>query len=550
MSQSDVIGSAHAAGYSITSRSRWTTLAVLATILVGAMLRLVELGASRSFSVDEAALARNVVVRSWGELLGRLDFIQVAPPFFLWLQKASLALGIDMDLALRVSPFVAGVLTLPIAWIVGRTFFGGAATVAYVGLLAICTPLIAYAATAKPYSLEVTASLLTILMAGDTAKCRSTARAVLLGAASASLALLSYTTVFTLAAAAIAACIRGVRHRHDAPWVPQAVFAAFCLAGALIGVALGRAAMSADDSDYMHWFWTSGFVPIEKGPGDVFWWLWQRSTGFFSQTLHYRFALVWVALALAGVASLGRRRAYEDAVLLLSPVVLLLAASALHAYPIATGRVVFFLIPSALAVVTVGAEASGRLLRRFVPGATALPLLIVGALGVHALVRTDVPREPLRHPIRPFLDRVARDWSIGDALFVHYDDAQPFLYYAPRYQFRASDVHVGACARGAARRYLQDVSAFAGRSRVWIAMTHHSTEETDLLRAFLDASGRRIALNQEDLVADYGYLYDLSASAYSAVSADTFPVPADLDTGVLFARSCDGVWSPLPPDSH
>ena len=72
---------------------RWT-IALLIAVAGGLWLRVVEFGAHRSFSIDEAALARNVIGRSWRQLVEPLDFAQVAPPLFLWLQKASLALPV------------------------------------------------------------------------------------------------------------------------------------------------------------------------------------------------------------------------------------------------------------------------------------------------------------------------------------------------------------------------------------------------------------------------------------------------------------------------
>src|SRR4051794_29555597 len=60
----------------------------IALALGGVALRLDAFLRNYPLTLDEAALARNIIERPWTKLLGRLDYAQIAPPGFLLVQKA------------------------------------------------------------------------------------------------------------------------------------------------------------------------------------------------------------------------------------------------------------------------------------------------------------------------------------------------------------------------------------------------------------------------------------------------------------------------------
>ena len=100
--------------------ARWLLYAVWLCVALGTVVRLRLYLARRALWFDEAAVALNVVDRSFLELLAPLDFRQTAPPLFLWLERTAVLLGGPNELALRAPALVAGLLLAPLTWWVGR----------------------------------------------------------------------------------------------------------------------------------------------------------------------------------------------------------------------------------------------------------------------------------------------------------------------------------------------------------------------------------------------------------------------------------------------
>lgn len=516
-------------------------LALLLAVWTGAVLRVLEFAVLRPVSVDEAALARTILGHGWATLFGPLDYGQVAPAGFLAAQKLALHVS-QHEAALRFVPMLAALATLPLSLAVARRLVSGAAGLCFVLCMAVASPIVAYAATGKPYALDVAASLVVWLIALDADAARSRRDVVRLAALAVPTALVSFTAVFTLAAAAVVALLRAVQRPGT-----RAIHGGCALAwGATsaLGYGLAQVGLSTTDADYMQWFWMSGFPPAGASAVVTLHWLWAQSASLFGQTLRYRGSSVCVVLAIVGAVSLARRRG-PDALLVTGPVLLVLGAAVMHRYPFTAGRVQLFLVPHALLLVAEGAHWCAQALRQRVSLVYAVPLLFVATTSLYGAVRSDRPPEIDRPPIRLFLREVARAWQPGDRLFVHYTEAQQYLYYASRIGLPSDAVVVGACSRGVGRPYLRDAATLLGHRRVWVALTHRSDLETDLLRAFLDTSGRRewTGLSADD--GGYGYRYDLAEFRQLPADAEHLPLPAPLDNAEPFRWSCYGVFEPF-----
>jgi len=93
---------------------------VLLIIGIGVVLRLWQYGANPSIWVDEAALARNIIDRDLWQLLGPLDYAQVAPAGFLLAVKLTAVLFGISEYALRLVPIFAGVISPALFFFIAR----------------------------------------------------------------------------------------------------------------------------------------------------------------------------------------------------------------------------------------------------------------------------------------------------------------------------------------------------------------------------------------------------------------------------------------------
>lgn len=143
-----------------------TRYAALAIMIAGAFLRLNQYAANRSLWLDEAMLALNIVNRSFGNLLGPLDYSQGAPIGFLLAQKTMVTAFGGEDFVLRIFPVMASLAALYLMYRVSFRYVGSIGGLIALGLFSLSGPMIYYASENKQYSTDVFFTLLLLFLAG------------------------------------------------------------------------------------------------------------------------------------------------------------------------------------------------------------------------------------------------------------------------------------------------------------------------------------------------------------------------------------------------
>lgn len=131
------------------SRVFWLLLGVTA---LGAVLRFATLGA-QSYHHDEIVTASRVLRVGFGHAMDAVGFSESAPPLYyalawLWTQVAGTG-----EWGLRSLSAVAGVATIPIAFLIGRELRGERAGLLAAALVAVNPMLLWYSQEARAYSL-------------------------------------------------------------------------------------------------------------------------------------------------------------------------------------------------------------------------------------------------------------------------------------------------------------------------------------------------------------------------------------------------------------
>lgn len=124
--------------------------------LLGFFLRLKGFLINPSFWHDECALAWNVKFKTYPQLFGALDFMQMAPPFFLILTKLMTKIFGFSDMVLRLLPFLIGCFSIPAFYLLARKILNKKLSILLaVFFFAINVNLISYSFEFKPYSFDV-----------------------------------------------------------------------------------------------------------------------------------------------------------------------------------------------------------------------------------------------------------------------------------------------------------------------------------------------------------------------------------------------------------
>lgn len=477
--------------------------AALGLIAAGAVLRIAQYVFDRSLWLDEAALAMNVVERSYGQLLQPLSEGQGAPLGFLLVEKAVTELLGTSEYALRLFPLVAGLVSLWLFYRVARLALTPRACLLGLALFATADPLIYFSSEVKQYSCDVMVALSLTWMALHLERRSLETAALALSAGLGAAAIwLSHPSVFVLAGVGATLFVRALRDRQ---WRAALTFAGLGTVwlgsfGASYAVTLS----SLIASPTLQTFWAQKF-------------LLEGSTNPAIRFLVDSKLVLLVPLLLGFL--LLRSRDHVRSMLVL-PACFAFAAAALRMYPF-SGRLILFLLPLGLLLLARELsrviERPTVLVRRIGTAVAALMLAPLVALSGYRLL---VPR--VREETRAEIEWMSRRARPGDVCYAYYATHTSFRYYAPRFGLDPACIR-GVMSRDDRSRYVADLHGIPRRERVWVLFSHvhrgpDALDERQFFLAELDRMGRRVT-GHEGINA-YAYLYDLTpARASTAQSA-------------------------------
>jgi uncharacterized membrane protein len=470
-------------------------------------------------------LALNIVHRSFVELAQPLDYDQGAPLSYLFIQKQAAPLGYlfieklltvlfgNRDYVLRIFPLICGLGSIWVMYELAKhVLVERVAIFAAVLLFAVSEHVIYYASEAKQYSSDVLVCL-ALLLAIVCCLDRNLGRRdfVLLGALGAAALWLSHPASFILAGAG---CVLSAHFIWRRDW--RSILLIGCVAGfwlvnfiVLYFVTLRK--LAADE--YLLAYWANAFLPLP--PSGEWQWFVDTFRTVLNNPIDLGVSPKWLAIFLTiGIISLCLRR-WQLGLILLSPILLALIASALHKYPF-SGRLLLFLVPIVLLFV---AEAVGRvrpllvtlrLPRMGLPVALMALTLLAIKPSYYALRHLWEPR--LVEETKPMMAYLSTYMREKDMVYVYYGAVPAFLYYSPFYGLAKVPFVRGSQNRQNINGYFHELNRMIGISRVWILFSHdydwNGADEEALILEHLDQIGRR--LDQLNAPGSGLYLYDLS----------------------------------------
>ncbi len=360
---------------------------------------------------DEAFLAVNFLDRGYLDLLRPLDYSQVSPVLFLWIELTAVRLLGFSEWSLRLFPALCGLASVLLFRHVAARLLRGLALVLAVGIFATAFYPIRHAAEVKPYASDLFSAL--ILLALAIAWWRSPGRSRwwwLLAAVVPFLLALSYPAVFIAAGLSLALGQDALRQRRPVRLAFLVYNLVLVASVASLYFACTVTQSTALRSYYRWGYWRESFPPWDqcwKLPG----WLIGVHCG---NTLAYpiggeRGASTATLLAcLAGIALLWRSGRRASVRLLLAPFALGLIAAGLGQYPYGGApRITQYLVPSICLLAGLGAagllvRVSSRVWRRRL---SRMAVGFLAAIGIYLIARD------LVRPYRVWSDEVSRRFA-------------------------------------------------------------------------------------------------------------------------------------------
>ncbi len=374
----------------------WTIRITWAFVGLGFLVRLVRFWVCYPLYPDEAFVAVNFLNRDYAGLLKPLDYSQVAPPLFLWIELTAVRLFGFCEWTLRLWPMLCGLASVALFRFLAGRLLGGLPLLFSVALFATAAFPIRHSAEVKPYESDLLAAL--VLLSIAVAWWRSPQQNRywwILALVAPILMALSHPAIFVAAGLSLALAPVVLASRKRSLFV---AFAAYnlTLIAAFGGLYLRvTSAQSAAVRWAYRWgYWRTAFPPWDE-PWKLPLWLIETHTGNMlaypvgdrngASTATFLFLVV-------GVAVLWRHGRRTSLWLLLSPFAMGLSAAILGQYPYGGAtRITIYQAPS---------------------------ICILSGLGIAALIRRLSPPRQLRYLVLSVsaLAALGAFWAARDLL--------------------------------------------------------------------------------------------------------------------------------------
>lgn len=463
----------------------------LVFVAIGILVRLVQYINNRSLWGDEAALARNIVNRSYLELLQPLEFDQAAPPGFLSIEKLAVSLLGDREYSLRLFPLVSSFIALVSFYKLTYRYALGIAVPIAVALFACLRFTVYYSTEVKQYSSDVMVALLLYLLLMPVRHQSFDFKQILqFGFLGAIAIWLSHPAILILASIEAIAFVTTSARQWRAMLINRLPIYGFWLLnfGLIYFLTISK---TADNTALMS-YWQPTYP---DSPFDVMW-LFDSLGRFFYRPLGFQGFPEGVAI-LAFVVGCAYYRNRTTLLILLAPTIVTLLASYLKKYPFRE-RLILFLVPFFILII---AEGIGFLLTHFrLQRFYSLPtigILVAAILLIPPVARAGqlIIYPERKAELRSVIEYVKAHQKPEERLYIHRSSDRVFPYYARKYGYQPNDYVMSVDL--ADIRQLRDSQCF------WLLAS--DTKEDKEILAALNSVGTQIDVFQQPGAVAYLY---------------------------------------------
>jgi uncharacterized membrane protein len=441
-------------------------------LLIGLVLRVLQLARRPSLWLDEALLAVNIVSRPARALIfSPLDRYLIAPPGYLQAEKLVVSLLGPSELALRLPAFLFSCAALIIIALICRRLLDRSEQLFAVGLLALSPMLLIYSAETKQYGVDVFAAVSLTWMTFELRASHYSRKWVVIAATVGLMIVwLSDPAALMLGGLGIAIVVLAFLER-DRRALKAAMFVAPVWIAAVVLSRIGaKRRLVGGTQQIMTSLWDQLFVPFPPRTVEELLWLPNRMMITYTKGFSARFAGVVAIVSLLGILAMWRKGRRDLVLILFLPVLVSLTVSAARLYPFA-GRVILFLYPAfAIAFACGAAWIANRTKRAKWVALAALFVLLISP-PQWALIGQPPPGGR-SGDIRPALSHLRSHMIPGDRVYVYWEAAPQMTFYGTRYGIRTGDWTAGASAGDDWRPYIDEIRRCCASARTWIIFAH------------------------------------------------------------------------------
>lgn len=498
---------------------------LLLVFIAGSALCSIHFFGRSSMWFDELTCALNVQHRTYYQLATQsLDYNQVAPIGFLLLEKFATDVFGENDLAFRFFPWVCSLISLVLFVPIATHFIKGPMAIAAYLLFACSVSHWFYAAEAKQYSGDITASLFLVWSALQLLH-EIKKSTVCLVAVFGFVFIVSSLPAVVMAPVLLAIIfVRLLKKQTNISKKHFFIIACCWVAACACGTWYAKFVVDEQVTGDMSAYWNRGFAPLEN-IGNYFLWMYKTITKELSYflTAWMKFSVpqitiianILLLLSIPGIIFLIKK--YGLATLILfSPLLIAILLASAKILPF-DGRVAIY---ATWPFIISGIAGIGSLqvwwpfLFRPVAG-TVISLVIAIPIAVITIVLPS-ERPPFNgQSSQPVLRQLKKQMQPGDIVYVYFKARHAMHFYGPK---QGVNNYIIGNGHDSIAPFLREVDELKGNKRVWFFFSQWTERQPfpDSIKAYMgNIIGKEIGKipdpdgNKEDLETA-AHLYDLS----------------------------------------
>lgn len=409
----------------------------IAIIFFGVLFRVKLYVENHSVWLDEAVTTVSIGSRSFKEILTRIDIFPdfAKPPIgFELIEKLSITIFGNNELAFRLFPLLSGVGSLLLFYVIGKKLFSKKVQKVSLALFAVCEPLIQYCGDTKPYSSDVMMALILIYIFINVRKSGLGLKNILIFGLSGGLIIwISSPCIFILAALGFTVVIMALLDKKWRDLISMLPVFAVWLASFIFLYKVSLSQMVNGES--LKATWVGAFGPEQIFSvatlfwlRDVFFEMFRHPLGMYFPKLPFHVGILGSLIFFVGWWQLLKKDK-ERFLIFVIPILITLLAALLGKYPF-RGRVILFLVPSIIVVMSYSMELRSKKARWLSSTIVAvIALILLYQPTVMALYKVKRGRGGSEHN-RQTLAFMQENYLPGDMIFFNTSGQFSFWYYA------------------------------------------------------------------------------------------------------------------------
>jgi len=389
-------------------------------IATGICLAIYQFLLGHSLWLDEAMLALNIIRRNFGELLKPLDYQQVAPIGFLFIEKIFTLVFGKHDFSLRIFPLISSLVSIPLYYLfVYQLTQSRVITLLATSMFSISNVFVKYATQAKQYPVDMFCAV-AILYFSFRLRLQSRQSLVLFTLLGSIILWFSNVSVIML-------FVIGLYLLYSEAYLKRNFKIFFVLPWWVLSFVVYYVLIiyAHPHTQFMQDFWQDAFLSIFPPSLDTGAFLIHGSEQVLSILGFGPFWFIPLAVLWVAVGFLIKERNLTLLFVCFTPIFVHLVLSAIKLYPFA-GKLFIYFTPLLLLLFSVGIYRMFELVQKKVPKLPSL-VLILPVLIMFYPLSLDFPHE--KEEVKSSLMYLEQNIRDGDTIYIYSSTNPVFDFY-------------------------------------------------------------------------------------------------------------------------